>query len=405
MIATANSQRQTFEEKMAASGKVQTGYVLLWSFSDPIHPQFVLEAPADVYCFRFCPSNPDVVVGGLASGQVVMWDLAEAREAHKLEKALTDDSSEEGGANTICAQAKIFSAVDHSHKRTVTDLQWLPPSLETGERNKFVRKLGKQQDQFLTIAGDGQLLVWDVRRAREVLEQELGKPKGEQEEEKKDEKKKKDGWGPSLKMPLTHPDSGNELAATSLILDVPPAEDAACRMFTVTEDGEFVTVGLLDPQAENQAAARGARTSLNGHFGPCTGMMRSPFVPDVYLSVGDWSFNLWKDGGAAAARTFARARATARGARPRGAPPRPCGSPFARRRPRRLPPLPAPPQPAPLALRPLQASRRRSSCRPSPRASSRAARGRPRAPAPSLSGAPTGASTCGTSSTARTSRA
>ena len=246
VIATANSQRQTFEEKMAASGKVQTGYVLLWSFSDPIHPQFVLEAPADVYCFRFCPSNPDVVVGGLASGQVVMWDLAEAREAHKLEKALTDDSSEEGGANTICAQAKIFSAVDQSHKRTVTDLQWLPPSLETGERNKFVRKLGKQQDQFLTIAGDGQLLVWDVRRAREVLEQELGKPKGEQEEEKKDEKKKKDGWGPSLKMPLTHPDSGNELAATSLILDVPPAEDAACRMFTVTEDGEFVTVGLLD---------------------------------------------------------------------------------------------------------------------------------------------------------------
>ena len=37
----------TFEERLPTSGKVQTGYILLWSFSDPINPQYVLEAPGD----------------------------------------------------------------------------------------------------------------------------------------------------------------------------------------------------------------------------------------------------------------------------------------------------------------------------------------------------------------------
>jgi len=32
------------------------------------------------------------------------------------------------------------------------------------------------------------------------------------------------------------------------------------------------------------------------HFRPCVALERSPFFNDVLLSVGDWSFNLWKEG-------------------------------------------------------------------------------------------------------------
>ena len=223
-IATANSQRARFSERLLESGKVQTGFVLLWSFADPIHPQFVLEAPCDVFCFRFCPTQPNIIVGGLASGQVCMWDLAEARRAHQEENALTDpEGSKEGGANTIHAQVKVLSAVDQGHKRTITDLVWLPPTLEAGERNKFARKPKEsqpEQTQFLTIAGDGQLLVWDIRRAIEVVEQEKG-PKGEPGEKTERDKKQKEGWGAKLVMPLQHTESGAELSVTSLILDVP----------------------------------------------------------------------------------------------------------------------------------------------------------------------------------------
>ena len=37
----------TFEERVGVSGKVHTGYILLWNFSDPINPQVVLEAPGE----------------------------------------------------------------------------------------------------------------------------------------------------------------------------------------------------------------------------------------------------------------------------------------------------------------------------------------------------------------------
>ena len=300
-IATANSQRARFGERLLDSGKVQTGFVLLWSFADPIHPQFVLEAPCDVFCFRFCPSHPNIIVGGLASGQVCMWDLAEARKAHQEENALTDnEGSKEGGANTIHAQIKMLSAVDQGHKRTITDLVWLPPTLEAGERHKFARKPKESepaQTQFLTIAGDGQLLVWDTRRAIEVLEQEKG-PKGEPGEKTEKDKKQKEGWGAKLVMPLLHTESGAELSVTSLILDVPAKEDAICRLLAVSEDGEYITVNLLEPNTEGAkgTVAGGVRANSLGHYGPCTALERSPFVPDVYLSVGDWSFNLWKDG-------------------------------------------------------------------------------------------------------------
>ena len=94
---------------MHIAGKVQSGYILLWNFSDPIHPQFVLEAPGDVYCFRFCPNNPDLVVGGVSSGQVCVWNLAEARNKAREQKALTDETVEEG-MQSITAQAICCTA-------------------------------------------------------------------------------------------------------------------------------------------------------------------------------------------------------------------------------------------------------------------------------------------------------
>ena len=32
------------------------------------------------------------------------------------------------------------------------------------------------------------------------------------------------------------------------------------------------------------------------HFRPCVALQRSPFFDDIYLSVGDWSFNIWCEG-------------------------------------------------------------------------------------------------------------
>ena len=324
VVAVSCAQRLNFEEKVQVAGKVQTGYILLWNFSDPIHPQFVLEAPGDVYCFRFCPNNPDLVVGGVSSGQVCVWNLAEARDAARQLKQLTEDSSEEGGMQSITAQPTILSAVDQSQKRTITDLCWLPPSLEVTEKGKFVRKPvtgSGELNQFCTIAADGQILFWDLRKAAEVAEEKDKKeeksyaqpepepkahrsaaaphfplaapyrrtappgghtagqrePCAEPAPRRRVSRSKKEGWGPTAKMTTSHPDGGGELGCAFGLLDVPDDVEGACRLFSVTEEGDFVTIDLLVPGMEN--FVKGVRSALPAHYGPCTALQRSPFVP------------------------------------------------------------------------------------------------------------------------------
>ena len=38
--------------------------------------QILLEAPDDIFCFKFNPSDPNVITGGCINGQVVMWDIS-----------------------------------------------------------------------------------------------------------------------------------------------------------------------------------------------------------------------------------------------------------------------------------------------------------------------------------------
>jgi len=260
--------------------------VLLWNFSDPIHPQVVLEAPGDVHCFRFCPTNPDTVIGGLESGQIAIWSLTKAREDARKAKELLSDETEEGASNTITAQATVLSAVDQSHKRAVTDLIWIPTSLEVTEKGKYVRpkEAQSEQNQFLSVGADGTLLFWDVRKAHETPE------------EKKEDtgKTKKEGWGPLAKMAINNPDGAMELSPVYALLDVPDDPMGTCSVYTVTEEGEFCTIELAAPAVEN--FTKGVRSVIPGHYGPCVSLKRSPFVPGLYLSVADWTFNVWREG-------------------------------------------------------------------------------------------------------------
>ena len=116
----------------------------------------------------------------------------------------------------------------------------------------------------------------------------------EKDQQKKEEKSKKEGWGPTAKMTLQHPDGGGELGCCFGLLDVPDDPEGPCRLFSVTEEGEIVNIELSVPGQEN--FVKGVRSVIPGHYGPCTSLQRSPFMPTVALSVGDWSFSLWKEG-------------------------------------------------------------------------------------------------------------
>ncbi len=294
VVATAGARTMSFDERVQAAGRAVTGFILLWNFSDPINPQYVLEAPGDIFCFRFCPTNSDVVIGGLESGQVALWNLAEARTAAREAKALADEGSEGASAaessNTITAKPTVLSAVDTSHKKSVTDLVWMPPSLDVTEKGKFKREEAAKDaevNMFASVAGDGTVLFWDLRKSVEP-------PPEEKKDDTQGKTKKPEGWGPTAKMPLLNPDGGYELSPTFARLDVPEDPAGACRLYMATEEGEFTMVELLAPAVEN--FIKGVRSVIPAHTSPCVALQRSPFMPKLYLSVGDWTFNVWMDG-------------------------------------------------------------------------------------------------------------
>ena len=39
--------------------------------------QILLEGPDDISCFKFNPTNPNIIAGGCINGQLVLWDISE----------------------------------------------------------------------------------------------------------------------------------------------------------------------------------------------------------------------------------------------------------------------------------------------------------------------------------------
>ena len=54
IIAVSCAQRYSLYERIEKAPKLLLSrkLILIWSFQDPIHPCILLEAPADVYCFK-----------------------------------------------------------------------------------------------------------------------------------------------------------------------------------------------------------------------------------------------------------------------------------------------------------------------------------------------------------------
>lgn len=276
---------------MLVAGKAHTGYVLLWNFSDPITPQFVLHAPGDVFAFKFCPSNPDLVVGGVTSGQVVVWDLRVARTAAIELRAITGDEApaEEGGSTSIVAKPTYVSAVDASHRAAVTDVVWLPHNVEVLDRGRIGTKteIGKQE-AFATMAGDGQLLFWDIGKARELTQAPAEGEEGQ--------RRKREGWGPTYRMPLTQPGdaTATEQRGVLMALELAETAEAHSSLLCGTEEGDLVSASLTNPGADGPP--RGIMSVLRSHCAPCTALRKSPFVKGVHVTVGDWTFHIWKEG-------------------------------------------------------------------------------------------------------------
>jgi len=270
-VATAS-----FEAAVAAGGAGSRGAVLIWDFEDPIHPRRVLEAPADVHCFQFNKSDPRLVAGGLADGRACFWDLSETTRARQAPH------------HDTCFPKFVSEAPD-SHVCAVTDVRWLGADVAvTKPRGELVRPNPPSGACafFATAAADGKVLFWDV-------------------DVKKDAKRREFVFAPAYRIALGRGEQSGALQAVKFNFSPalrPPARDGslpenATRFFASSADGEVAQCDFVVPTDEEGASVpEHTKLCVAGHSQAVRSISRSPFFPDLVMSVGASSFKLWREG-------------------------------------------------------------------------------------------------------------
>nr|VZI34461.1 unnamed protein product [Spirometra erinaceieuropaei] len=79
---------------------------------------------------------------------------------------------------------------------------------------------------------------------------------------------------------------------------LPPLEGINSHLYVGTEDGDIVYVDWM-PQKDTQTAKMQTTMPVffaTQHDGPISYLNRSPFLPEVLLCVGGWTWSLWKEG-------------------------------------------------------------------------------------------------------------
>ena len=278
-VATAS-----FEAAVAAGGTKSRGAVLVWDFEDSIRPRCVLEAPADVHCFQFNESDPRLVAGGLADGRACFWDLSQTT---------TRSDPEKDGTVPVCAP-RIVSETPDSHACTVTDVRWLGADVAVSKpRGEPVRPNPhtSARSSFATVAADGKVLFWDVDA---FAKKEAKKAKTEV------------SLTPAYQILLGRGEQSGALQAVKFDFSPAlrlPARDGsipenATRFFASSADGEVAQCDFVvtDSEEDGGSGAEHTKTCFAAHGQPVRCLSRSPFFPDLVMSVGASSFKLWREG-------------------------------------------------------------------------------------------------------------
>lgn len=294
MLACSYCDNTAFSDRLDSAGKATVSNVLIWSFRDLLSPHVVLLSPWEVPVFKFYPSDGKYLIGGLSSGQLAVWKLSDAdlgyvgRERTSGQKGANIGEEEKGagGASQVpTVLHKQVSMIDESHKKAIVAIEWLPPALEIERRGRgAVEKNPKDGPvkYFLTLAGDGQVMIWDMQALLESINDT------------------ENVWRPLHKIQLQRQDSGTEMGCCQILYCQDRVDEKGNKMLTnfyaSTEEGELI-LGDWAARAEEDRKPDVLKRmmTVSKSFRPMLSLERSPFFPSIMLAVTDWSFYLFKD--------------------------------------------------------------------------------------------------------------
>jgi hypothetical protein len=309
IIAVSTCEPGTIDDKISFSGFTKTGFIILWKFRQQMRPYRILKAPFDCPVFRMNPCSPNIIVAGGIGGQTVMWNVDQ-----KSTGSSSTSSCEESGDERIPLVPIAISLADHSHKRMITGVSWLPAHTQINARGRLLSKeyLTEETNQFFTISGDGQIMFWDIRFEDIMMGKlpHVAKVKNTRQAQQHVEDKNCDfvtnKWTPLFKIKPKRLSGTGELSLCKAF--IPEFNDNAIefsksQIICSSEEGEVLQVDW-SPTLESDANGNEQETDFaspeyvqwmkKDHNRPCVGLSHHPMFPNFVLSVSDWNFHIWK---------------------------------------------------------------------------------------------------------------
>ncbi|XP_008062999.1 WD repeat-containing protein 63 [Carlito syrichta] len=352
LIAVSVAVRLSFEDRVHFSGKLllQPSLILFWSFSDPIHPQLMLESPDDIFCFQFCPSDPNIIAGGCINGQIILWDIT--AHADRIENIKTGDSRSkkptlkpmfllepDSNKEAMYIRHCAVSSIENGHKNVITDIHWLSDTFEINRMGSVFENRSGICCQLATCSADCTICFWDIRQQKVATPQPTEKKKEESIEIPFDVPSTfmhlDLSWKPLIKVRLSKGETSLDHCPTKMSLNqdhllyksqdkmlaqnkaakagetspyhnleggmidhLRPIDDFCTKFFMGTEEGEVIyTDWKLERDPETGRYTSKKPVSLYAvHDGAVHTIQRSPFYNDIILTVGGWNVAIWKEG-------------------------------------------------------------------------------------------------------------
>ncbi|CAH8454226.1 unnamed protein product [Schistosoma turkestanicum] len=335
IIATSISERVIYDQRIDQASRIllQPTHIILWSISDPLKPQLLLNAPDDLTCFQFNPTTSNYIAGGCINGQVVLWDIEKHMEDLKNVKLRLKQNSQmplfvfdENELNRVStSDYSALSNIESSHTSPIMDLKWIPDHLEINRLGYCFENLTQKCVQLMTCGLNGEILLWDIRPEKSPLAVN----------------KTVDSIKPPMSVPVTflplnlkwkpllrvylyinNPDNNHALVKfciremqRSRKLLTPSTKDsniknsdnsskllplpnANTHIFAGTEDGDIVYADWVPQKDQDTGKMQTPKPEfcISRHDGPISYLSRSPFNSSLILAIGGWIWTMWKEG-------------------------------------------------------------------------------------------------------------
>ncbi|CAH8834018.1 unnamed protein product [Trichobilharzia szidati] len=336
IVATSVGERLIYDQRVDQSSRIllQPTHIILWSFSDPLKPQLLLNAPDDIICFQFNPTNPNYIAGGCVNGQVVLWDiekhvddLINVKMKLKGKNKMPLFVFDENELNRVPTSFySALSNIESSHSSSpIMDIKWIPDHLEINRLGYCFENSVQKCIQLMTCGLNGEILLWDIRpdksplaidKTSDMIRPAMNVPVTFSPLDMK--------WKPLLRIHLFKTDpvsvyapikfsiremqgdrrilqslnkdkNINVVDSTTKLRSLPNADT---HIFAGTDDGDIVYVDWMPHKDQDTGKMQTPKPEFcaSRHDGPISFLERSPFDATLILAIGGWLWTIWKEG-------------------------------------------------------------------------------------------------------------